>query len=576
MSSSNNEYNDLFSSLISEIKNYTGRDPLLPWLRGIRKMKELVPPQLLKEKLPRFLQKCAQTFQSDRRYTNDLRYLRVWLQLMDFVDNPKSVLRTMEENRIGMKKSLFYQAYALYFEKMKKFEAAEKMYHLGVQNLAEPVDELQRSYEQFLHRMERHKNKKNRCQGRITSNVPLSSGICLKDYDRGRKESECLKPIGTWLVDDVKMLSQSSQHEMQAKDADDALAASDLSDAQVSSDSTLKRGVMGDIISRSYPEGTKAKSSDNLKHYTDDTVVVKFVDTAIVEQSDVEDARHHGLVEPTINTKEAMNAINNMFQEPLEPSQIGRRSRRNQSKTDTSLNSKLEIFVDGIIETSDVQSCQNLRGDSSLQTDSSRTHPPLQEQLQIFIDDEENENVTEMVTGMDIADRNKDQNSARGAKVSKEHLNGFVFPLPLDISLDGSCKILDAAKPQEVPVREETVYRFVGSTISDEPAVENVCHHGLVEPTINLKEAMDDINNMFGKPIEFVRKRRPKKKDETNYSRSNSSGFLILPDGDLDNELGKTIPKLSTNNENDLSEQTVCTREAIAEINKMFGMPLDF
>ncbi|CDP06971.1 unnamed protein product [Coffea canephora] len=40
-----------------------------------------------------------------RRYSNDLRYLRVWLQL----------------------------AYALYFEKMKKFEAAEKMYHLGVQ-----------------------------------------------------------------------------------------------------------------------------------------------------------------------------------------------------------------------------------------------------------------------------------------------------------------------------------------------------------------------------------------------------------------------------------------------------------
>ena len=52
---------------------------------------------------------------------------------MDFVDDPKSVLRTMEENRIGMEKSLFYQAYALYFEKMKKFEAAKKMYHLGVQ-----------------------------------------------------------------------------------------------------------------------------------------------------------------------------------------------------------------------------------------------------------------------------------------------------------------------------------------------------------------------------------------------------------------------------------------------------------
>lgn len=50
--------------------------------RGIRKMKDTVPPQLLKEKLPRFLQKCAETFMNDRRYTNDLRYLRVWLQLV--------------------------------------------------------------------------------------------------------------------------------------------------------------------------------------------------------------------------------------------------------------------------------------------------------------------------------------------------------------------------------------------------------------------------------------------------------------------------------------------------------------
>lgn len=52
---------------------------------------------------------------------------------MDFVDDPKLVLRTMEKNQIGMKKSLFYQAYALYYEKMKRFDAAEKIYHLGVQ-----------------------------------------------------------------------------------------------------------------------------------------------------------------------------------------------------------------------------------------------------------------------------------------------------------------------------------------------------------------------------------------------------------------------------------------------------------
>lgn len=52
---------------------------------------------------------------------------------MDYVDDPKVLLRAMEMNRIGMKRSLFYQAYALYFEKTKKFEEADRIYHLGVQ-----------------------------------------------------------------------------------------------------------------------------------------------------------------------------------------------------------------------------------------------------------------------------------------------------------------------------------------------------------------------------------------------------------------------------------------------------------
>ncbi|GKD59568.1 probable inactive serine/threonine-protein kinase bub1 [Tanacetum coccineum] len=74
--------NLLFSSLISDIKTYNGSDPLLPWLRGMRKMKDSLPAQLLQQKLPRFLQKCAQTFQTDARYRNDLRYVRVWIKLV--------------------------------------------------------------------------------------------------------------------------------------------------------------------------------------------------------------------------------------------------------------------------------------------------------------------------------------------------------------------------------------------------------------------------------------------------------------------------------------------------------------
>lgn len=52
---------------------------------------------------------------------------------MDYVDDAKVILRRMEENQIGLKRDMFYSAYALYYEKQKKFEEAEKMYHLGVQ-----------------------------------------------------------------------------------------------------------------------------------------------------------------------------------------------------------------------------------------------------------------------------------------------------------------------------------------------------------------------------------------------------------------------------------------------------------
>ncbi|KAG8380865.1 hypothetical protein BUALT_Bualt06G0060900 [Buddleja alternifolia] len=537
-------YNDLFSSLISDIKSYNGVDPLLPWLRGIRKMKETLPPQLLKEKLPRFLQKCSQTFLNDRRYANDLRYLRIWLQLMDFVDDPKAVLKTMEMNRIGMKKSLFYQAYALYYEKMKKFDDAEKIYHLGVQNLAEPVDELQKSYELFLHRMKRHKNKRIQQQGGKTNSKSLN-------YD---DVGDCKERL-------IRTKAQPAQTCL------------------------------------------KVEQDENSKICSDDTVVVKFVDTAIVGKSNAEDARHHGLVEPTINTKEAMNAINSMFQEPLEPS-IARRTSRNKSKTDNNINNGFQVFTDESLDIESGSSQQNSSNNSSIPQFKVPDHnQPLDEPFEIYVDGEETIDVKE--------------------KVNEKDIQVTVFAKPNDLLSES--KDLNPRRAYQTGFREDTVvYRFVGSTISDESKVENVWHHGLVEPTINLKEAMDDINSMFGKPIEYARKSRSKKHEKAHDMKNSCGEFLILPDDEVENknaeddiscmfqkELGfsmkcnpgkrdkvpdvmenhsgflilpddeanqqdRSLPSSSTAKGSDLFEQTLCTKEAMDEINKLFAMPMDF
>uniref|UniRef100_A0A453KCV2 BUB1 N-terminal domain-containing protein n=1 Tax=Aegilops tauschii subsp. strangulata TaxID=200361 RepID=A0A453KCV2_AEGTS len=73
---------ELLSSVVGDIRCYSGSDPLRPWLRGIRRLEGSLPPATLREKLPRFLQKCAEEFQDEPRYRDDPRYLRVWIQMV--------------------------------------------------------------------------------------------------------------------------------------------------------------------------------------------------------------------------------------------------------------------------------------------------------------------------------------------------------------------------------------------------------------------------------------------------------------------------------------------------------------
>ncbi|KAL0554429.1 hypothetical protein IC582_008350 [Cucumis melo] len=526
--------NDLFSSLISDIKSYSGKDPLLPWLRGIRKLKDSLPSHVLNDKLPRFLQKCTEKFESDRRYRDDLRYLRVWLQLMDYVDDPRALLKTMEEKQIGTKSSLFYQAYALYYEKLKKFDDADKMYHLGVQKLAQPIDELQRSYQQFLHRMKRHNYKRVQHQHGRTSRRHLSDKS-ISNQDDAEKNN-------------IKV--------QEGEIFENGPLAATLSDTRSETEKLPQ-----DSGGRETDESRMVKS--------DDTIVVRFVDRAIYGKSVAEDACHHGLVEPTVNMKEAMNTINSMFSEPIEMPPIGRRSCGSHSKKDCNLNGGFEVFVD---EKHDKEIELEKQKGCTIPQHGSISEPGKLEQphLMIFVDDEsggEIGNTSIEKVGLKLS---KSRDVVGGSTTSASRSKAFVFPC-VD-NLENMDDDSDAQDPMQAKFREDTIVcRFVGTAISNEPEVENICHHGLVEPTVNLKEAMDDINNMFGKPIEFVRTRRSKKHEKPPEVQNNFGGFSILPDDEL-----LEPAQAQKSRDCDLFEPTVFTKEAMDDINKMFGMPLEF
>ncbi|GAB4827624.1 hypothetical protein Ancab_034508 [Ancistrocladus abbreviatus] len=585
-------------------------------------MRESLPPKLLHEKLPRFLQKCAQNFQSDRRYRNDLRYIRMWLQLMDYVEDPKALLRNMEKNQIGIKRSLFYEAYALYYEKLKKFEAAEKMYQLGAENLAEPLDKLQKSYEQFLQRMEQHKKKKIQvtcldyvflCSSLSLSKAPLSSNCSISKQHQERKiakrplsdrsiplcssssggndenpseiENRTGEPSSEVVFnclanDSNKILRQSSRSQASLDVTGCNKAPGILSNGRMSSDASTNKQVIEHIKTGSQIpqfEGSEKKLDESSMLYRDDSVVLKFVDTAIIGKSGAENACHHGLVEPTINMKEAMNAINNMFREPLEPPNLVRRSIRGQPNQSSS--SGFEVFSDEIAD-NEVRSVSegDMKRFPVAQSSQTKMHQPLQEPLSIFIDDEESDELNVKVSDEHDLGQSELQIAADGSPLSSQHVAAYVFLRPKDHLPDTSGD-QNIEKASKTSFREDTVFRrFVGSAISDEPKVENICHHGLVDPTVNLKEAMDDINSMFGKPIDFVRTARKKRKEKAApVEKNHPTGFSILPDDELACQKSQLLPSSTSSEEvPDLYEPTVCMKEAMDEINKMFAMPLDF
>ncbi|KAJ4772142.1 Mitotic spindle checkpoint component mad3 [Rhynchospora pubera] len=475
------EEQELLSSLVSDIRCYSGSDPLRPWLHGIKRLRAALPPQALKQKLPRFLQKCVQTFESDHRYRNDARYIRVWIELMDYVDDAKVLLKKMEKNKIGLKRASFYIAYALYYEKHRKLEEAEKMYHAGVHILAEPVCELQKSYDQFLQRLELYRKRKSKMQERMPRKGEMENIHATVSKGEGTSEN----------------LSSNVVPTKQDKPRPDTKV-------KTKNGSTKTTG---------------STRSNNLTRFnSENTIMVrKFVDSAIVGKSVAEMSCHNGLVEPTITTEEAMRAINSMFQEPLDldPS-IQKKSRKKGNKTQNNENSTFEIFAD-----EEERPCKSNKNPGNLM--------PSMGDFTILPDEEE-----------------RPCKSNKNPGNLKPSMGDFTI-LPDEEegphNLNGNLKSINHG------LKEDTVMirKFVGSTISEESKVENACHHGLVDPTMNLKEAMDEINGMFRKPMDIPKGEKPKggqKFPLVERQLVDNSSFSILPD----DEFEETNPMHKPNN----------------------------
>ncbi|GAA5997609.1 uncharacterized protein JCM10292_000967 [Rhodotorula paludigena] len=104
-------------------------------------------------KLVPVLEATTRKFLADGRYTNDPRYFRLWAHYAKNMEDPEDCYRFLFAKGVAEKLAALYEEYAKVLEAKHKRKEADKVYNLGINRRATPLDRLKRSYLDFQARM---------------------------------------------------------------------------------------------------------------------------------------------------------------------------------------------------------------------------------------------------------------------------------------------------------------------------------------------------------------------------------------------------------------------------------------
>lgn len=128
-------------------------DPLQPYLDYISWTNDTFPQGGNTESgLLALLERCTSCFRDTSFYKNDPRYLKVWLEYLQYSDLPREIFVYLAKKRIGSELALFYEEFAKYLEAKGAFNDAMEVYNVGIEREARPLSRLQRSYGYFQRR----------------------------------------------------------------------------------------------------------------------------------------------------------------------------------------------------------------------------------------------------------------------------------------------------------------------------------------------------------------------------------------------------------------------------------------
>jgi hypothetical protein len=135
------------------IQAYSGEDPLSPWLKYIRAVRDELPNDQ-KEQFE-LLEACARHFKSTSHYRNDQRYIKVWISYANHLTNPSDLFMFLYKNDIGKDVALFWVAWAYVAEVRSDFTTAHKLFTKAQDRVVDDAELVRSRFKQFMRRMNR-------------------------------------------------------------------------------------------------------------------------------------------------------------------------------------------------------------------------------------------------------------------------------------------------------------------------------------------------------------------------------------------------------------------------------------
>ncbi|KFU99201.1 Mitotic checkpoint serine/threonine-protein kinase BUB1 beta, partial [Pterocles gutturalis] len=139
----------------SEIRFYSGDDPLDVWDRYIKWTEQTFPQGGKEGNLPAILERAVKALHEQRRYYKDPRYLSLWLKFGNCCNEPLDLYSYLHSQEIGTTLALLYITWAEVLEDRGSFKKADLIYQEGLQRKAEPLEKLLSHHRQFQTRVSR-------------------------------------------------------------------------------------------------------------------------------------------------------------------------------------------------------------------------------------------------------------------------------------------------------------------------------------------------------------------------------------------------------------------------------------